>query len=221
MSGEKITLDSFKSLVQALEVRDRCADDYLSADRKARELLSSIKKRQEKDRRKLSAMLRDLKAEEAALRRKVRSEAADRAKALLTGKEAKDADITAGARLAALPDEMAALETLIVSKRMTDEERELWEEAISELSESDRAYRAALYACRNELEKWVVFFKEETRRFTMPDAGCVNRLVREGYELNRASEEDEDEEPGEDEEASEDEEPGEEDEGSDEEPQIL
>jgi hypothetical protein len=217
MSGEKITLDSFKPLVQALEVRDRCADDYWSANRKVRELLSSIKKRQEKDRRKLSAMLRDLKAEEAALRRKVRSEAADRAKALLTGKEAKDADITAGARLAALPDEMAALETLIVSKRMTDEERELWEEAISELSESDKAYRAALYACRNELEKWVVFFKEETRRFTMPDAESVNRLVREGYELNRASEEDEDEEPGEDEEASEDEEPGEDDEGSDEE----
>jgi phage protein D len=206
MSGEKITLDSFKSLVQALEVRDRCADDYWSANRKVRELLSSIKKRQEKDRRKLSAMLRDLKAEEAALRRKVRSEAADRAKALLTGKEAKDADITAGARLAALPDEMAALETLIVSKRMTDEERELWEEAISELSESDRAYRAALYAYRNELEKWVVFFKEETRCFTMPDDKTFDRLVREGYELNQASEE-----------ASEDEEPGEDDEGSNEE----
>lgn len=186
--NEELTLDSFRPLIEADEKRRRAAADFRNAENRARGLLRDIRARQAADRRKFSEMLSGLKAEEQGLRQKVREETAARAKAAARGEEMPRADTSTGARLAALPDEIAALESLISEQRMTDEEREAWTETVMELRERATAYKQAGRAARGELVKWKVYFFEavEYPKWGMNDD--ISGIVQEGYELNRAAE---------------------------------
>lgn len=185
---EQITKDSFIPLIEATEERRKCAAAFLDTQSGAREILHRIKARQAAERRRFYNMLSDLKAEEKRLRQKVREEAANRAKAAATGAAAPKVDISTGARLAALPDEIAALEMLIAEKRMTDEERERWAEIVGELSDRATAYERAHRAEVEELTRWKVYFFEAVNYPKWGINTDINGILAEGYALNKTAE---------------------------------
>lgn len=185
--NEELTLDSFRPLIEADEKRRRAAADFLNARNRAEGFLRDIRARQEAERNKYREMLSELKAEEQSLRQKVREEAAARAKAAVRGEKAPRADTSTGARLAALPDEMAAIEALIPEQRMTHEECEAWTKIVMELNKCTTAFRQAAHAARGELVKWKDYFLHVN---TTPEWGInddVSRIIQSGYELNRAA----------------------------------
>lgn len=153
--SEELTLDSFRPLIEAEKERYRAAADFLNAQNSARSFLRDIRARQNEEQQKLSEMLSDLKAEEQRLRQKVRAEATARAKATATPRT----DTTIGARLAVLPDEMAAIEALIAERRMTDDEREKWTETVMYLRELEDVFEQARRAANKELVKWKNLFR--------------------------------------------------------------
>lgn len=182
--SEKLTLDSFQPLIEAMEESRTTAAAFLDGRGRAVSLLHSIKARQAADRQKYSEMLSGLKAEGKRIRQKVREDTANRARAAAKGEAAPLADVSTGARLAALPDEIAALEALIAEQRMTDEEREKWTKTVIELRELEAAHKRASRTEREELTRWKVYFFEAVN---YPEWGIntdTSGLIAEGYALN-------------------------------------
>lgn len=179
------TVEDFRPLAEATEeqMNARCA--YIDKSHEARTFLNRVKKRQQQDAAELAAMLQELKSEEDALRQQVREDANRRAKARLTGQQPPEMDNSAGARLAAIPDERAALEALRGVKEMTPEEREEWGEIHSDLVDAaDRSNRANK-SVFSIMDRWTALFKEAAQLIgTSEGKADASTYASEAYALN-------------------------------------
>lgn len=196
MRVEKLSLDDFRPLVEAIEEQAAAAAAFSEKKGAAQELLNQINRRQREGAAEIVAMLEELSKEEAALRRQVREETNRRAKARLAGQKPPETDNSAGARLAAIPDERAALDALRGVKEMTPEEREEWETLHSDASDAGDRLRAANRAVNSALQKWRAYFTEAAQiaALSTEDASLAY-LERDAYALNSnpaSSEDDED-----------------------------
>lgn len=196
MNIQKVSLDDFRPLVEAIEEQEAAATAFYEKCGAARELLDRIASRQDKGAEEVSAMLEELRREEAALRRKVREDTSRRAKARISGQQPPEMDNSAGARLAAIPDERAALEAMMTAKEMTPEEREEWKTLHADARSAGDRLKAANRAVTSELIRWRGYFADEARRAALSvDDSSLDSLVREAYELNsKAVQQEEDDE---------------------------
>lgn len=167
MKYKKLSLDDFRPLVEAMEEQPSAETDYYEKLSAARELLNRIKSRQSEDAEKVNSMLDALSKEETALRKGVRKNASNRARALLAGQQPPETDSNAGARLAAIPDERAALEALRESREMTAEEQEEWVRLHDETRDAAKRLEKINGDIIAELVKWACFFPDERKMAVM------------------------------------------------------
>ena len=195
MNNTKLTLEDFRPLVEMIEQREKIVPEYYGKYRDALAILNAIEARQDAESEKIAAMLEKLNAEEQQLHKKLREQTTQRAKALISGQKPAESDAALAARLAAIPDERAALNILRGSKSMTDEEREKYKAAFAEVVAAGNALKALNGKYMSELVKMKVFFYEEVER-CKGGAESVNtsELTSRAYALNRGAEEDDEEE---------------------------
>lgn len=201
MRVQTLTLNDFQPLVEAIEEQKAAATVYYEKRNIARDLLNRILTRQQEGREQISTMLKELKEEEAALRRQVREDTNKRAKARMTGQPLPEMDNSAGARLAAIPDERAALEALYGVREMLPEEREEWEMLHSDASDAGDRLNRANKATIALLRKWRTYFEEESKAASLSmESARLADLEKDAYALNSnpASSEDEEEDDIED-----------------------
>lgn len=179
------TVEDFRPLAEATEEQMSARRDYLDKSCEARTFLNRVKKRQQQDAAALAAMLQELKSEEDALRQQVREDANRRAKARLTGQQPPETNNSAGARLAAIPDERTAIEALHGVKEMTPEECEEWEKLYSDLADAaDRSNRAN-GSVLSMLNSWAVLIKEATQLIgTSEGRADASAYASDAYALN-------------------------------------
>lgn len=118
-----IPFDFFENYVSAIEYFEDCQAAFMDARQEATAFLQSVKKRQERDAAKVATMIAELDAEERELREAVREQAKTRGSLLLNGETPPAMDMAAGARLAVIPEERAALQDLMNRRRMTPKEK--------------------------------------------------------------------------------------------------
>lgn len=185
MKFKKLSLDDFRPLVEAMEEQPSAETDYYEKLSAARELLNRIKSRQREDAEKVNSMLDALSKEETALRKEVRKNASNRARALLAGQQPPETDSNAGARLAAIPDERAALEALRESREMTAEEQEEWARLHDEVSSAAKRLEKVNGNLIAALVKWACFFPDERKCAAMSkDSTNLFSLEEDARKLN-------------------------------------
>lgn len=179
------TLEDFQPFLKAEKEQSEAHSAFTRKCAEARAFLDRVANRQMKDTAEIKSMLDELNKEESALRRQVREDTNRRAKARMTGQQPPEADIRAGARLAAIPDERAALEALRDVKEMTPEEREEWEALFSSLrDEETRSQNAnsALFRIMSELEK---YFEGERKAIAIAASGIkAETYQQDAWKLN-------------------------------------
>lgn len=179
------TLEDFQPFLKAEKEQSEARSAFTRKCDEARAFLDRVASRQMKDAAEIKSMLDELNKEENALRRQVREDTNRRAKARMTGQQPPEADIRAGARLAAIPDERAALEALRDVKEMTPEEREEWEALFSSLrDEETRSQNAnsALFRIMSELEK---YFDCERKAIAIAASGIkAETYQQDAWKLN-------------------------------------
>ena len=185
MKFKKLSLDDFRPLVEAMEEQPSAETDYYEKLSAARELLNRIKSRQSEDAEKVNSMLDALSKEETSLRKEVRENASNRARALLAGQQPPETDSNAGARLAAIPDERAALEALRESREMTAEEPEEWVRLHDEVSGAAKRLEKVNGDIIAELVKWACFFPDGRKNAVMSkDSTDLFSLEEDARNLN-------------------------------------
>lgn len=195
MNNTKLTLEDFHPLVEMIEQREKIVPEYYGKYRDALDILNAIEARQDAESEKIAAMLEKLNTEEQQLHKKLREQTTQRAKALISGQKPAESDAALAARLAAIPDERAALNILRGSKSMTDEEREKYKAAFAEVVAAGNALKALNSKYMAELVKMKVFFYEEVERCKGGTENVnTSTLTSRAYALNRGAEEDDEEE---------------------------
>lgn len=127
----------FTPYCEAVENYNACCDTYRTAQRKANDILRKVEGRQRAENSKIIAKIADLENEEKRLKADIR-------RRIASGESSPDADLGAGARLAVINEQKAALQALSNKRRMTDEEKSLWGQAVDDLDEATNSLNMAV-----------------------------------------------------------------------------
>ena len=195
MKVSKFESADMHPLEQAIREQQTQESNFRRRYNEAWEFLRQAEQRQENRHREIEAMLDELDTEEVALRKQVREDTSRRATARINGQKPPEGICEAGARLAAIPDQRAALQSLARIKEMTAEEKEKWEAIYSELSDVADSLEEQEKTVIALLLQWSRYFDSEYRGASLSlDSGTLDTLLRKAYGLNSHPEEDEHEE---------------------------
>lgn len=129
--------DLFAPYVDALDNYNIRYGEYFAASRAAEDILRKVENRQRAEQAKFISQIADLENEEKRLKLSIRQR-------VLKGQNS-DEDITAGARIAVISEQKAAFQELSGKcRRMTDEEKERWEQATSVLYDAESNFNFAI-----------------------------------------------------------------------------
>ena len=145
-------------------------DNYRKSVAALRDLVQAFSARIQADKNKMSAALDALDEEEAKLRAHVREQAQTAIMRRISGQQPPESDLSAGARLAVIPEERAAIEALMSSQGLTEEEREQYEDAYDDA----RAATSDAEAASNK--RWAEFSSVLKTLETVRKAGSIPNL---------------------------------------------
>ena len=175
----------FDSYVESITALQKSEAAYLDAHRAASDFLRKVRKRQDSESYRIAEMVEKLDAEEREMRVQIRKQAVERGESLLHGKAVSKSDGAAAARLAAIPEEKAALLELQGKHRLTRSEREQWESLVSALYDTGTALEEAIRARERETNR----LRKYAREIEFWATGITNvnydTLLNEVYELNK------------------------------------
>lgn len=196
MKNSTINLEALAPLAEAEREHREKWEAYREAVTALRAVVDSIAERQRNDADKITGMLAELEAEEQKLRQTTREQAEARALCRITGQEPPRNDFSAGARLAAIPEEKAALEALRGRRRITDQEREEYEAALEAAQAAADEGRRAAKRRHDELEAVFTLVSAARGGFeAIPNPFDLSDIIERVYHLN-TPETDEDEGAG-------------------------
>lgn len=182
MVADKRFFDSYLESITALQKSEAA---YLDAYRATNDFLRKVRKRQDSESYRIAEMVAKLDAEEQEMRVQIRKQAVERGESLLYGKAVSKSDGAAAARLAAIPEEKAALLELRGKHRLTRSEREQWGSLVSTLYDTGTALEEAIRTRERETNR----LKKYAREIEFWATGVTNvnydTLLNEAYELNK------------------------------------
>lgn len=169
--------DIFTPYVKTLDNYNACYEAYQAAVRAANDILRKIEKRQQAEQSKIITKIADLDNEEKRLKLCIRQR-------VLRG-ENSDEDMTAGARIAVICEQRAALQELVgKNRRMTDDEKSQWEQATSDLYDATDNLNAAIADRRTQTVRLQVYVRSiEYWGANIPSIDN-ERLFDKAYTLN-------------------------------------